>query len=235
MNLKLSWIISGLFLVPVLVLLTAACGEDPDTPKPRSGPAAAGSFTFFNIGSQTPLDAGQRKSLEKILGDAAVERRGIVNLEMNPKTFLKDHFPELDRMNRQLNSEIGLRVKHRVVRLMYRYAKQRGLPYDLVEIIYSEKTTRPILIRLQYKTGDTDAFKALEEKYGPPRKIDGGPEQASTHVWQKEGDYLFHSIVPKRGGKVEYRIAIYFTTAIEALIQSEKAGTGAEKQGKTGF
>ncbi len=217
------------------MLLTVACGEDPDTTAPPQQTNASSSFTFFYIGKDTPIKARQRRSLEKILGDTAVERRGIVNLEMNYKTFLKDHFPDLDRMNRQLNSEIGLRVKHPIVRLMYRYAKQKGLPYDLVEIIYSEETSRPLLIRLQFKTGDTDALKALEKKYGPPRNIALGREQASTQVWQKQGDYLFHSVVPKRGGKVEYRIAIYFTAAIEALIQSEQSGLGTEKQEKTGF
>lgn len=225
----------GLFSLALLALLTVACGENPDTTAPRSGPAASGSFTFFEISKDTSINNSQRKSLEKILGDAAVERRGIVNLEVNHKTFLKDHFPELDRMNQQLNSEIGLRVKHRIVRLMYRYAKQKGLPYDLVEVLFSEETTRPILIRLQFKTGSADALKALEEKYGPPRYLEWGRENASARVWEKEGDYLFYSIIPRRGNKVEYRIAIYFTAAIEALIQSEKAGPGAEKQGKTGF
>jgi len=104
-----------------------------------------------------------------------------------------------------------------------------------VEILFSEKTAKPLVIRLHFKTGDTEALKALEEKYGLPRNIAWGREQASTQVWQKQGDYLFHSVVPKRGGKVEYRIAIYFTTAIEALIQSERVGPGGEKQGKTGF
>jgi hypothetical protein len=225
----------GFLSLALLVMLTAACGEDPETPAPRPEAAASGSFTFFEIGKDTHINAGQRKRLEKILGDAAVERRGIVNLEVNHKTFLQDHFPDLDRMNRQLNSEIGLRVKHRIIRLMYRYAKQKGLPYDLVEVIFSEKTTKPLLIRLQFKTGAADALKALEEKHGPPRNFEWGRENASSQVWEKEGDYLFYSVVPRRGNKVEYRIAIYFTDTIEALIQSEKTGPGAEKQGKTGF
>jgi len=228
-------LIYGLFSLTLLVMLTAACGENPDTPAPRSGPAAAGSFTFFDIGKETAIDTRQRTNLEKILGDAAVERRGIVNLELNHKTFLKDHFPELDRMNRQLNSEIGLRVKHRIIRLMYRYAKQKGLPYDLVEILFSEDTTRPLLIRLQFRTDDADALATLEEKYGSPRRLPWDQENARALAWEKERDYLFYSVVPRRGNKVEYRIAIYFTAAIEALIQSEKTGPAAEKQRKTGF
>ncbi len=224
-----------LFSLALLTMLTAACGEDPDITASRPGAATSGSFTFFDIGKDTTINAGQRKSLEKTLGDAAVERRGVVNLEMNTKTFLKDFFPELDRMNRQLNSEIGLRVKHRIIRLMYRYARQKGLPYDLVELIFSEKSKKPLLIRVHFKSGAAVSLKALEEKYGSPRNIDWGQADASARVWEKEGDYLFYSVVPRRGGKVEYRIAIYFKDTIEALTQSEKAGPGAEQSEKTGF
>ena len=235
MMLKKIRTLCGFISLSLVVLLIAACGEDPDTTVPPSGPAASGSFTFFDIGKDTPVNAWQRGSLEKILGDAAVERRGIVNLEMNHKTFLEEHFPELDRMNRQLNSEIGLRVKHRITRLMYRYAKQKGLPYDLVEILFAEDTTRPLLIRLQFRTGEAEALGALEAKYGAPRRVPWDLENARALVWEKEGDYLFYSVIPRRGNKVEYRIAIYFTTAIDALIQSKKTGSAAERHGKTGF
>jgi len=226
---------TGFLIFTLLGLLIAACGNEPENTTPQSRPADAESFTFFEISQNTTINASQRRSLKKILGDAAVERRGIVNLELNHKTFLQDYFPDLDRMNRQLNSEIGLRVKHRIVRLMYRYAKQKGLPYDLVELVFAEKTTKPLLIRLQFKTGAADTLQALEEKYGSPRNLEWGRENASSRVWEKAGDYLFYSVVPKRGNKVEYRIDIYFTDAIEALIQSEKEGPGAGKQGKTGF
>ncbi len=141
-------------------------------------------------------------------------------------------------MNRQLNSEIGLRVKHRIVRRMYHYAKPKGLPYDLVEFFYSETSEKPLLIRLHFKTDGDDTLKTLEQKYGPPNTlawVAWGRENASTRFWQKEGDYLFFSIVPKRGNKVEYRIDIYFTGAIEALIQSEKSEQGSATPGKSGF
>ena len=224
------------FLVFILLgLYVAACGNEAENTSPRSRPADSGSFTFFEISKETKINASQRKSLERILGDAAIERRGVVNLEMNYKTFLQDHFPDLDRMNRQLNSEIGLRVKHPIVRLMYRYAKQKGLPYDLVELIFSEKTRKPLLIRLQFKTGAADALKALEAKYGPPRNLQWGRENAISRVWEQAGDYLFYSVVPLRGGEVEYRIAIYFTEAIASLIQSEKTNQATDKSRKTGF
>lgn len=228
-------ILAGLLPLALLVMFTAACGNDPENTPPRSESTNSGSFTFFNIGKNTRITGQAREDLEDLLGDAAVERRGIVNLEISRGALLQDHFPELERMNRQLNSEIGLRVKHPIVRLMYRYAKQKGLPYDLVELVFSEKTKKPLLIRLQFKTGAADALKALEAKHGPPRNLDWGRENASSRVWEKEGDYLFYSVIPKRGNKVEYRIAIYFTGAIEALTQSEDMHQKTGKPGKTGF
>ena len=221
--------------ITFLVVFTAACGNEPDTSLPRSASEESGSFIFFDIGKNSIITKKTAKDLEKILGDAAVERRGILNLAINYKNFLKDHFPELDRMNRQLNSSIGLRVEHRIVRRMYRYARQKGLPYDLVELLYSEKSEKPILIRLHFKTNGSDTLKTLVQKYGPPRTLEWGLENASSRSWQKEGDYLFYSIVPRRGNKVEYRIDIFYTAAIEALIQSERSGPRSETSGKTGF
>ncbi len=235
MRLKTIRTITGFLPIALLVVLTAACGNEPDTTVSRSVQDDSGSFTFFGIGESTLITKNTRNDLEKILGDAAVERRGILDLTINHKTFLQENFPELDRMNRQLNSAIGLRVKHRIVRSMYRYAKQKELPYDLVELVYSEKTHKPILIRLHFKTGAADTFKALEDKYGLPRTLEWGREKAVTRFWEKESDYLFYSVVPRRGNKVEYRIVIYFTGAIEAIIQSEKLDQEAERAGKTGF
>ena len=226
-KLAVALLLTGLFFI-------AACGSEPDTHAPGTT-SAAGSFTFFNIGKQTRMNGKVRDDLEKLLGDAAVERRGIVDLTINYDTFLKDHFPALDRMNRALNSDIGLRVKHPVTRLMYRYPRQKGLPYDLVEFIFSEKTLRPLLIRLQYTADNPDALKTLEKKYGSFRKFDWGRENASSRVWEKEGDYLFFNTVPKRGYKVEYRIDIYFTAAIEGLLEKETPSAGPQPANRTGF
>jgi hypothetical protein len=223
------------FLPLVFLVMLAACGNEPENTPPRSESSASGSFTFFNIGKNTRISGPERNKLENLLGDAAVERRGIVNLEISRGALLQGHFPELERMNRQLNSEIGLRVKHHITRLMYRNAKQKGLPYDLVEFIFSEQTTQPLLIRLHFKTEHAAALQALQKKYGPARTIEWGPEKASSQVWKKEGDYLFYSVIPVRGYQVEYRIDIYFTAAIEALIQAEKAEKDSQASRRTGF
>ena len=235
MHLKIIRTLTGLLSFAFLVVFAAACGNEPDTSGPRPTPEASGSFTFFNIGKNSVITSQVKRNLEKILGDAAVEHRGILSLEINYKDFLKDHFPELDRMNRQLNSSIGLQVKHRIVRRMYRYAGQKGLPYDLVELLYSERSEKPILIRLYLKTTGLEALKTLEQKYGPPGTLEWGPENAASRFWQKEGDYLFFSTVPRWGSRVEYRIDIYFTAAIEALIQAEKSERKPATSGKTGF
>ncbi len=235
MRLKRIQMIIGFATIALLLVLTAACGSESDTTDTRPALDDAGGFTFFGIGKTSRITRGTRNDLEKILGDAAVERRGIVDLTLNSKTFLQTHFPELDHINRQLNSAIGLRVKHRVVRLMYRYARQKGLPYDLVELLYAEETRQPLLIKLHFKTDADETLKALEEKYGPPQTLEWGREKTVTRIWAQESDYLFYAIVPKRGNKVEYRVNIYFTAALEALIQSEKSKRELEASRKTGL
>ena len=216
-------------------MLLAACGSETDTAGPRSAGHQAESFTFFKIGKSTLISGGVRGELENILGHASVERRAIVNLTINHDTFLQENFPALDRMNRELNSEIGLKVMHPVTRLMYRYARQKGLPYDLVEILFAENSKRPVLIRIHYKTDNPDTLQTLEDKYGPSRNFEWGREMASSRVWEKDGDYLLYAVIPRRGNKVEYRIAIYFTATIEALIQPEKSAQGTKSNAKTGF
>jgi len=225
----------GCLAVLVCLAFLAACGNEAEPPASAPKISRDASFTFFNIGKNTRITGRVRGDLKKILGDAAVERRGVVNLTVNYNTFLEEHFPTLDRMNRQLNSDIGLRVKHPVTRLMYRYARQQGLPYDLVEVHFSEKSKQPILIRINFKSANPETLKTLMEKYGPSRKYTWGQEKGSSRVWQKGGDYLFYSVIPRRGNKVEYRIAIYFTAAVEALVQSETTGAASKANPKTGF
>lgn len=224
----------GLSVLACLLLL-AGCGSETDSTGPRSAKSRAESFTFFKIGKNTLVSGSVRGELEDILGHAAVERRAIVNLMIHRDTFLQENYPTLDRMNRELNSEIGLKVMHPVTRLMYRYARQKGLPYELVEILFAENSKRPILIRIHFKTENPDTLKTLEDKYGPPRHFEWGREMASSRVWEKEGDYLFYAVIPRRGNKVEYRIAIYFTAALEALIKPEKSAQGTKPHAKTGF
>lgn len=217
------------------LLLLAACGSETDTSAPGSARNQAESFTFFKIGKNSLVSGSTRGELENTLGHAAVERRAIVNLTINHETFLQKNYPTLDRMNRDLNSDIGLKVMHPVTRLMYRYARQKGLPYDLVEILFAEKSKQPVLIRIHFKAENPDTLKTLTEKYGPSRKFEWGRENARSQVWQKEGDYLLYSVIPRRGNKVEYRIAIYYTAAIEALTQPEKSVRGTKPNAKTGF
>jgi len=217
------------------LILLAACGSETDKTGSRSAGDQTGSFTFFKIGKSTLISGSVRGELGNILGDAAVERRAIVNLTINNDTFLRENFPKLDRMNRELNSEIGLKVMHPVTRLMYRYARQKGLPYDLVEILFEENSKRPVLIRIHYKTENPDTLQTLEDKYGSSRNFDWGREMASSRVWEKDGDYLLYAVIPRRGNKVEYRIAIYFTAALEALIRPEETAQGAKPNAKTGF
>jgi len=126
-------------------------GEPADRPTPRPGPE---SFTFFDIGRNSMFSDRIRVGLTDRLGNDAIERRSIVDLEINYKGFLRDHLPELDALNRQLNHPPGERVEHDVIRLMYRYARTRNSPFDYVELVFDGQSHRPLVFLMRFKVDE---------------------------------------------------------------------------------
>jgi len=92
-----------------------------------------------------------KESLNKTLGDDAIERRNILDLKINYEGFLKEYFADFDNLNKKLNSPLGERVEHNTVKLMYRYMQNKTVSFDYVELVYSEYTRRPVLIKIHLK------------------------------------------------------------------------------------
>jgi hypothetical protein len=212
-------------LTLLLVAALAGCGgekqESDDGAKAGSGRE---SFTFFDIGATSEYSDATRRSLEKILGNDAISHRNMIKLEINDNGFLKRHFPELDDLNRQLNSRIGDRIDHDTVKLMYRYARKRDVPFDFVEIQFSDHSGHPLTIDIQFGEDRLGTIGRLEEKYGPPKQVEGEQGEGKTLFWQKSQDYLLVSIRPDQFGNIEHRIVIYFTKNLRELIRAEQAG-----------
>jgi hypothetical protein len=208
----------------LLVAALAGCGgekqESDDGVKAGSGRQ---SFTFFDIGATSEYSDATRRSLEKILGNDAISHRNMIKLEINDNGFLKRHFPELDDLNRQLNSRIGDRIDHDTVKLMYRYARKRDVPFDFVEIQFSDHSGHPLTIDIQFGEDRLGTISRLEEKYGPPKQVEREQGEGKTLFWQKNQDYLLVSIRPDQFGNIEHRIVIYFTKNLRELIRAEQA------------
>jgi hypothetical protein len=213
---------SGLFLLALLLLLFTACGEGNNSPEPEStdGPE---SFTFFGLGRHSRFSEQVREDLSQKLGNDAIERRSIIDLEGPFKGFLADHLPDLEALNLRLNHPPGERVEHDVIRLMYRYARQKNAPFDYVELIFDGHFQTPLVFRIRFKADEGGLMEALHAKHGPPQRFDGGVEDGYSLVWRKEQDVLMVSLTSDSFGAVNHNVAIYFTENLGRRIEFEQA------------
>jgi hypothetical protein len=224
----------------MFIFLSVSCGDKEETGPPRPAPEHSDSFTFFDIGKNTIISGNVRERLNKTLGDDAIERRNVLDLEINYKGFLKEYFTDLDKLNKKLNSPLGERVEHNTVKLMYRYMQNKNVSFDYVEVVYSEYTRRPVLIKIHFKKDGLNTIETLKQKYGAPESINWGGETSKSLYWKKSNDLLILSFVPDQFGKPKCQIIIYFKNALEKLLkdeQEEKEKTRREqtKSGKTAF
>ena len=226
-------------LMLLLVFLPVAC-SDEEPAKIRSETPALETFTFFELGRSSVLSKGIRKQLSSELGRHAIERRNILDLEINYPGFLKTYLPDIDTLNQKLNFPPGERVDHNTTKLMYRYAQKKNTPFDHVELIFSNYTRKPVLFRIHFQKDESNIIETLKSKYGPPKSIKWDKENGSSFYWIKHNDALVVSLVPNQLGEAEYQIVIYFTENLNELASTEKAEKEERerqraKSGKTAF
>ena len=222
------------------ILLFFSCGEkkEPATDQRTQEPSA--SFTFFDLGKSSRFSESVRKSLNRQLGNDAIAKRTPLNLEINYYGFLKEYFPALHALNGQLNPSTARRVEHNTVKLMYRYARKENVPFDYVELDFSNYSQHPLLFRINFQKDEANIVETLKTKYGEPLHIDWKEKNGQSMYWEKNEDLLIVSLVPDQFGNPEYQIRIYFVENIKALLSSERAEKEeAERQraksGKTAF
>ncbi len=232
-------VIYALFSILSISILIS-CGDNQDPAETVPAADKPESFTFFEIGTNTKLAENIRKELGEKLGRDAIERRSILDLDTNYPGFIKRHLPKIDELNRKLNFPPGERVEHDTVKLMYRYSQRKDAPFDYVELLFSENSKTPLLVRINFPVDDTGIVETLKTKYGPPQLIDWQEEQGKSMVWKKNMDVLLVSLVPDQFGHQTYQIVIYFVQNLEQLIeQEEKERLEKERQrtkaGETAF
>ena len=214
-----------LILITVLMPVLISCSDSQEQDN-ATAPAAVlpESFTFFDLGVNSRLNNKVRKELGNKLGPDAIEYRSIIDLEINYKGFLKQYFPDLNELNQRLNFPPRERVEHNTVKLMYRYATKKNVPFDYVELVFSNYTKAPILFRINFRKDETGIIKTLESKYGQPRVVSWQEESGKSMYWVKNGDFFINSLVPDQFGNPTYQIVIYFVRNLEQLIAAEKEG-----------
>lgn len=211
-------------LTLLLVVVLAGCGGEKQESDAEGGTGNGNeSFTFFDIGATSKYSDATRRSLESKLGNDAISHRNMIKLEINGAGLLKRHFPELDDLNRRLNSRIGDRIDHDTVKLMYRYARKRDVPFDFVEIQFSDHSGHPLTIDIRFGEDRLGTIRRLREKYGPPNQLEAEQQSGKILFWRKGPDYLLVNMKPDQFGDVEHRIVIYFTENLRDLIRAEQA------------
>jgi len=231
------YLILIIVLIPVLISCSDSREQDDAT---ASAAVMPESFTFFDLGINSRLNKKVRQELGNQLGRDAIEYRSIMDLEINYKGFLKKYFPGLNEINRRLNFPPGERVEHNTVKLMYRYATKKNLPFDYVELVFSNYTKAPILFRINFRKDETGIINTLESKYGQPQVVNWQEENGKSMYWMKNGDFFINSLVPDQFGNPTYQIVIYFVRNLEQLIAAEKEGRKEKsietnQSGKTAF
>jgi hypothetical protein len=222
------------------LLVFPSCGEKKEPAKDPGVQAQSDSFTFFDLGKNSRLSKRIRNDLRQRLGRDAIEGRGIIDLEINYYGFLDQYFSSLNELNRQLNSPPGERIEHNIVKLMYRYARKENLPFDYVELLFSNYSQHPLLFRINFKKDEANIVQTLKSKYDDPRLIDWKNKGGQSMYWDKNNDILVVSLVPDQFGNPEYQISIFFVENIKALLKTESAEkerreSQRAKSGKTAF
>ena len=220
------WIALIISSLPILV----SCSDNHDSADKSSLPTDTESFTFFDLGETNKLTKGVRRDLNNKLGRDAIERRSILDLEINYRGFLKRYLPELDVLNQELNSPPGERVEHNTVKLMYRYAQKNNVPFNLVELVFSDYTKTPVLFKINFKTDEADTVQTLQDKYGLPEVVNWNENNGKSMFWKKSGDLLIVSRIPDRFGNINHQIVIYYIDNLKLLIDTEKKEKDAQEQ-----
>ena len=218
------------------LLILVSCSDNHDSADKSSQPADTESFTFFDLGRTNKLTNGVRSDLNSKLGRDAIERRSMLDLEINYRGFLKKYLPELEALNQKLNSPPGERVEHNTVKLMYRYAQKKNVPFNLVELVFSDYTKTPVLFKINFKVDEANTVETLQEKYGLPQVVDWKEENGKSLIWKKNGDLLIASRIPDRFGHIRHQIVIYYINNLKLLIDTETREKDAQEQrrAKTG-
>ena len=230
------WIALMILLLPGLW----SCSDKKEPAEKAALPADIESFTFFDIGRTTKFSDQVRDELGEKLGRDAIERRDTLDLEINYQGFLKKYFPSLNALNQQLNFPPRERVEHNTVKLMYRYAQKQNVPFDYVELVFSDYTQTPIMFKIHFKKDESNIIDTLKKKYGNPKTIDWKENNGQSMYWEKDADILIASLVPDQFGHHEYQINIYYVDNLKQLIDTEKKEKEEkerqrEKTGKTAF
>lgn len=220
--------LAAVLLGLILALVVFACSSEE---KVNTGDQSrTDGFTFFDVGGTTLFSNPLRDQLGERLGSDAIEYRSIIDLDVEGKGLLPLHFPEVAELNARLNSPLGERIEHNTIKLMYRYAGRKNLPFSYVEFMFSNYTKRPLFIKIESKKDIADIIDTLEDKYGQPQMIPSKDTTDRILYWKNNRDVFLVAVFPNRRGDLEYRMMIYYFDNLEELLATEEQERRAREE-----
>ena len=228
------------FIILLLIVVFATCGKKSgNDEKYKTGNEPEG-FTFLDLGENTEFSDAVRNNLGEQLGSDAIEKRTPLDLSINYKGFLKRYLPSIYDLNQELNSPVGERIEHNIIKLTYRYARKRGVPFEYVELVFSNYTKKPLVFHIKSKKEGAGIVDVITKKYGEAQAINWEMEEGKSLLWTKNKSVLIISIKDDRFGDPEYYTTIYYVPSLENLLLRERQEAQLreeeiKKTGKTAF
>lgn len=213
----------ALFKISVMAfLIMALCNCSNDKASEPVALANVEGFTFFDLGSNSQLSDQVRNHLENRLGSEAIAQRSTIDLSIHFPEFLKTYFPNLDQLNNKLNWPPRERVEHNITKLMYRYVNSKKLPFDYVELFFSNYTGKPLFFRIRAGIKGASTIDILKEKYGSYQQIQWPKNEGQTLFWKDKKDILTASSTLDRYDRPEYLFCIFYAANLEKLVKKEE-------------
>jgi hypothetical protein len=227
-------------IILIVVVVFVDCNKKTENSGVVTTEKKSEGFTFFDLGENTRFSNEIRSRLREILGSDAKESWVTLDLAINYQGFLQKHFPELHELNKKLNSPVGERVEHNTTKLTFRYARKKNVPFELVQLVFSNYTNKPLLIYVKSKKEGFGIIDTITKKYGVSKIIDWNREEGKSLYWKKNRSILIISISADRYGDPEYHTIIYYVPNLEELLLQEeqlakKEEEEIKKTGKTAF
>ncbi len=217
-----------MWFVTVLLCLNLGCSnEDAKTP-PQ--PEIIKGFAFFDLGPNSRYSNAVRRKLGDKLGSDAISRQNVIDLTIYSNAFFRKHFPQLFKLNRELNLPEGERIEHNTTKLMYRYARLKETPFKDITLYFSNDTAKPLFFKISAGPDAAAIVETIKRKYGTPEQFQWQDKEGHTIFWKDHKDFFVMSSTKDRLGDPEYLFCIYYVNNLEGMLTMEKTGKLTEQK-----
>jgi len=217
--------LAGILLALVVVLVMAIVFMPQKAKKGKEIISSRGdttSFTFFDIGSNTPITKTVRETLSQKLGSETLAEWSPIDLSMNYGGFLQKYSNGLYELNLRLNDATGARIEHNTITLTYRYPPKDQSLFNYVRLMFSNYNQKPLFFIMQAQKEGPTLLNTLKTKYGEPTVNHWDKQEGVSYHWHKGKDVLIFSQSTNRIGNPEFHIHIYFVDNMNEMLLTEK-------------